>query len=151
MRDRIELIGLGAAALIVAAFLFSFLTGLGVGGPAPAPAPPPQRVVADPPTTPAAEITVEVLNGSGRTALARAIAGRLREAGFDVVGWGNAARAADSSAVLARRGDESAAHAVARHLGIDNVLSRPDSTLLLDVTVILGKDWPEPASSPGGR
>lgn len=149
MRTRLEFLGLGVAALIAIAFVASFLAGLG-RDPAPSPPEAPTAVVADPPPSPVADVQVEVLNGSGRSGLARAITDRLREAGFDVVYFGNAGSAADSSMVLARSGDEEGARAVAAHLGIATVRSQPDSTLLLDVTVLLGKDWPSPPEPPPG-
>jgi hypothetical protein len=143
VRTRLEFLGLAVAALIATAFLVSFLAGLGRDAAPPSP-PPAPAVVADPPPSPAAGIRVEVLNGSGRSGLARAITDRLREAGFDVVYFGNAGRAADTTMVLARTGEAEGARAVAAHLGISTVRAQPDSTLLLDVTVLLGKDWPAP-------
>lgn len=93
-------------------------------------------------------IRVEVLNGAGRAGLAREATRRLRDHGFDVVFYGNAADFShDSSAVLARLGDTDAADAVAQALGIATVVDEPDSTRILDVSVILGLDWevaPEP-------
>lgn len=144
MRSRVEWILLGAACLVALAFLGSFFAGLGVGGPVAdrAVLDPGTPVIAEPPAS--GRVRVEVLNGSGRSGLARAVTDRLREAGFDVVYFGNAAATADSSVVLARIEDASPARAVANHLVIGRVREEPDSTLLLDVTVILGRDWPAP-------
>ena len=142
MRAGLELAGLGGAILLIGLFLVSFVQGLGGRSiePGPAETEPPETTVADPPPT-EGRVRVEVLNGSGKTGLARAATDRLRDAGFDVVYFGNAARSADTSFVLARSTDDSGARAVARQLGIRAVRNEPDSTLFLEATVVLGKDW----------
>jgi hypothetical protein len=100
-------------------------------------------------------IRVEVLNAVGISGLARAATDRLRSAGYDVVYYGNAdSFGQDTSIVLDRIGDAGAARAVARAVGIDAVDASLDSTLFLDVTVILGNDWsgiPPRADSAGAR
>src|SRR5690554_6549973 len=94
-------------------------------------------------------VRVEVLNAAGRTGLAREATRRLRSRGFDVVYFGNADEfGRDLSIVLDRVGDERAARRVAGALGIRNVASEPDSSLLLDVSVILGMDWPPAERAP---
>ncbi len=94
-------------------------------------------------------VRVEVLNAAGRTGLAREATRRLRSRGFDVVYFGNAGEfGRDSSIVLDRVGDERTARRVAGALGIRNVASEPDSSLLLDVSVILGMDWPPAERAP---
>jgi hypothetical protein len=96
-------------------------------------------------------IRVEVLNGAGRTGMARKAMERLRARGFDVVYFGNAsAFGQDSSVVLARTGRLDDANEVAGALGIRTVKSEPDSTLLLEVTVVLGTDWPPPPGQDRG-
>lgn len=90
-------------------------------------------------------IRVEVLNASGIPGLARGATARLRDAGFDVVFFGNGRGfAPDSSLVLDRVGRRELAEEIARRLDIPRVLSQPDTTLYLDVTVVLGKDYPNP-------
>jgi hypothetical protein len=84
---------------------------------------------------------VEVLNGSNRPGLARAVTRELRARGFDVLYFGTARDSARDSEVLLRRGDSSAAARVASVLGIAKVRVAPDTLLRLDVTVFLGRDF----------
>ncbi|MEQ9400544.1 MAG: LytR C-terminal domain-containing protein [Longimicrobiales bacterium] len=91
-------------------------------------------------------IRVEVLNGGGVPGAAGTATDLLRDHGFDVVYFGNAATFDhDSSRVLDRVGAVDRARAVADALGIRTVRSEPDSNLFLDVSVVLGTDW-APAS-----
>jgi len=101
-------------------------------------------------SAPAERVRVEILNAGGLDGVARAATARLREAGFDVVHFGNAdAFDRDSSVVVDRVGRLELARAVADGLGIGNVLSQPDSNLYVEVSVLLGRDWsaiPPPTS-----
>ena len=84
---------------------------------------------------------VEVLNGSGAPDLARAMTDRLRDRGLDVVAVGNAdASTYPETLILLRRGDAAVARLVAQRLGKGVPLEQRDPTLLVDVTVILGRD-----------
>jgi hypothetical protein len=113
---------------------------------------------ADPPSSPSPEppvaerVRVEVLNASGVSGMAREATLRLRDQGFDVVFYGNArGQPPDTSQVLARTGRIEPAAAVAAALGIRIVRSEPDTTLYLEATVILGRDWSGiPAPMPPG-
>ena len=147
MKERnaanLERLGLVAAWIIAGAFIVSFARGVdwpfrGAADAAPAL---PQRVAIDPGNTGAGRI--EVLNGTERAGLARAVTERLRDAGFDVVNIGNygADPLPDSSVVLDRTGDPTIARAVADRLGIRYVRTEPDSTRYVDASVILGADW----------
>ena len=91
---------------------------------------------------------VEVLNGSGRRGLARAATRVLRQAGFDVVYFGNLSETVVTTETLARRGDSTAAVRVARALGATQVRVATDTLLRVDVTVLLGGDYHPP---PGLR
>lgn len=87
-------------------------------------------------------IRVEVLNAAGIPRLAQRGTDRLRDQGYDVVYFGNARGFhADTSLVLDRVGDPEAAQEVARALGVGQVRSVPDTSLYLEVTVVLGTDW----------
>lgn len=100
---------------------------------------------------PQGRVRVEVLNGGGHAGAAREGRDVLREAGFDVVFFGNAGTFdRDSSVVLDRVGRLESARDVADALGIRLVRTEVDANLYLDVTVVLGKDWaPRPPSSDG--
>lgn len=89
------------------------------------------------------DIRVEVLNGAGTSGLARQATHQLRDKGFDVVYFGNASHFHHQrSVVIDRLGEIHRARGVAAALGIDSVTTALDSTLLLEVTVVLGTDWP---------
>ena len=88
-------------------------------------------------------VRVEVLNGAGTPGLAAQARDYLREEGFDVVYYGNAPSFdQEVTRVMARTDSGPAARAVAGRLGITAISVEPDSTLFVDVTVVLGLDWP---------
>ena len=90
---------------------------------------------------------VEVLNAGGPDGSARTAARVLRQAGIDVVFFGNATlQDLDSTRILVRRGDASVGERVRRALGMGTVKVQRDSTLLLDASVLLGRDF-----APGQR
>jgi hypothetical protein len=129
---------------LVAAFIASAIAGLWGDEPAGTGLRAPGR------ETDLAQVRVEVLNGAGTGGLARQATTRLRNAGFDVVYFGNAARFDHArSVVLDRVGRPAEAGAVAAVLGIDSVVTAIDSSLMLESTVILGDDWPPPAPPDG--
>lgn len=89
-------------------------------------------------------IRVEVLNGMGESGVARRVASRLRDMGFDVVYFGNADHFDhDSTRVILRSDDQSGVQRLADSMGVPRVQARPDPQLYLDGTVILGADWRE--------
>lgn len=131
---------IGLAALFALAVRFAADGGASAADPGPAFAPPTERV------------RVEILNGGGIDGAARAATSRLREIGFDVVHFGNAGSFdRDSSVVIDRVGRIELARSVADALGIPDVLSRPDSNLYLEVSVLLGRDWSEAPLPAGGE
>jgi len=86
-------------------------------------------------------IIVEVLNGSGRSGLARLGARRLRRQGIDVVLFRTADSMVDSTRVILRRGEKVRADRVQDALGVGRIREVRDSLRLVDVTVILGPDF----------
>jgi hypothetical protein len=87
-------------------------------------------------------ITVEVLNANGRAGDARIGTKRLRQAGMDVVYFGNASEnGLDSTRIIVRRGAEKVGERVRAALGQGRVEVQLDSAKLLDVSVLLGLDF----------
>ena len=94
-------------------------------------------------------VRVEIRNAGGRSGMARKATDYLRDLGFDVVYFGNADRFDQQETVVVDRvGRLDKARAVADVLDAATVISEADSTLYLDVTVLLGAEWdlaePEP-------
>jgi hypothetical protein len=86
-------------------------------------------------------ITVEVLNGTDVDGLAREMTRRLRAKGIDVVFFGTAdVSDQDSTMIIVRGVDSTVASVVREAVGVGRVTIEPDPRLLLDVTVILGRD-----------
>ncbi len=87
-------------------------------------------------------LQVEVLNGSGRSGLARLGARRLRRQGIDVVLFGNAGDSTtDSTRIILRRGERDRAERVRGALGLGKLEVALDSLRRVDVTVLLGPDF----------
>lgn len=128
-------VAIGAAAAVVLVAAVAVWRGDGLS--------PPDRVNVLVPD--GVRIKVEVLNASGQRGLARRATFALRDAGFDVVRFGNDDVRRDSTLVLSHSGRDDWASLVARALGGARVESRPDSSRYLDVTVLLGADWRPPA------
>ena len=99
-------------------------------------------VTAEVVANPGERVRVEVLNAGGVAGMAREATELLRDAGFDVVDVGNASSFdQDSSVVLARLGRVDMASWVADALAIPSYQGEPDSTIYVDVTVLLGENW----------
>jgi len=136
-----ETLALAAALVLVAAFVVSFIRGMGRTPNAGPPRDAAESGVTVPDPGTSSRGRVQVLNATDRAGMAREATSRLRDAGFDVVDYGNAAKRPDSSAVIDRMGSAAIARAVAAELGISRVITGIDSTLFVDVSVILGVDW----------
>ena len=88
-------------------------------------------------------IKVEVLNATKTRGLARRATLYLRDRGFDVVGSGNVSEQRAKSIVYDRSSHLEWARLVGRAMNAP-VVSRPDSSRYLDVTVLIGADWRPP-------
>ena len=139
-RRALRIGGIAALAVVLIAFVISFVTGLGGGG---------ERVTGDAQSGGeeldriGPRLKVEVLNAGGVSGLARLATEHLRDRGFDVVYMGNAGDfEQEATVVVARTADIDAARRIARALGTDSVVVEPDPQLFVDATVRLGKDWP---------
>lgn len=89
-------------------------------------------------------IQTEVLNGCGKTGIAKLATDFLRQNNIDVVSQGNYRNFnVAKSFVIDRSGERDRAQKVARLLGIstDQIRLQKDNTLQLDVTVVLGADY----------
>ena len=91
-------------------------------------------------------LMAEVLNGTGRPGLARAVTHELRTQGIDVVYYGNAPAQVDSTVILVRRGPGQAGLTVRAALPVGLVRNEPDARRYVDVSVVLGADYPLPTS-----
>jgi hypothetical protein len=88
-------------------------------------------------------VEVEVINAAGGERLALRATDALRARGFDVVNfWTARDRIIDKTVVIDRSGNLAAAREVAAALGLpaERVQQRLDRKLLLDVSVVLGRD-----------
>ena len=84
---------------------------------------------------------MQVLNGCGVNRAGLRLAEDLRALGFDVVEIDNASdKGYEQTVVLDRIGNLEYAGAVAAALGVSEPLPAPADSLLVDVTVILGRD-----------
>ena len=87
-------------------------------------------------------LKVEVLNGSGEPGAAGVIGDLLLDLEYDVVAVDNAEHFDhEVTYVIDRSGAGDAVAEVARRIGADSVAVELDPDLLLDATIILGKDW----------
>jgi len=90
-------------------------------------------------------IRVEVLNGCGRAGIAFQLARNLRKEGLDVVNIGNARNFKyRKTLVLNKSGKKGLAGKVARAIGCGEPQDRIEKKALVDVTVIIGKDYLTP-------
>ena len=94
-------------------------------------------------------VTVEVLNASGKPGLAKMATRVLRDAGVDVVYFGNGPAnlgTLDSTRILVRRGPADIGERLRRALRAGTVVLQRDPTRLLDASVLLGADFTPPRS-----
>lgn len=92
-------------------------------------------------------VRVQVLNATSVRGLARRATDVLRDRGFDVVEVGTSREQSDSTFVLDRSGHPEWSKRVAAAMGGASVISRPDTSRYLDVTVLVGARW-RPPSKP---
>jgi hypothetical protein len=91
-----------------------------------------------------AHIRVEVLNATDTKGLARRAMLVLRDAGFDVVFFGNSSERADTTRILDRAGHAAWAALAAQAMGRAHIEQQPDSSRFLDLTVLVGRNWTPP-------
>jgi hypothetical protein len=131
LRDRGLELGILFLFLVLVLFFYSIVYQRWLNPAPEAPLPVEQKVV-----------KVEVLNGCGVAGLAKQVTDFLRLKGFDVVDMGNAENFEfPETLVVDRVGDIASAWRVARAMGVNTVIQQKDEDLLLDVTLILGRDY----------
>jgi hypothetical protein len=89
-------------------------------------------------------LQLDVQNGTGENGVAAEFRSFLKKKSFDVVEMGNYKNSDEMrTKIINRRGNKAAAEKVADALGVSkkNIIEQRDSTTLLDVTVIIGKDY----------
>lgn len=89
---------------------------------------------------------LDVRNGTGEDGVAKLFTDYLREKGYDVVEIGNfETDDQEKTLVLDRKGNSQNCKKIALSLGISdkNVISQINEKLLLDATVVIGKDYKE--------
>lgn len=107
---------------------------------------------AAPPPVERTRIRVQVRNGSGIPGAAADVTEYLRSAGFDVVDFGNAEEFDEPrTLVIDRVGAPERAREVAAALQGVPIRSAIDTSLYLDVTVLVGRDAPALLSGGGGE
>ena len=90
------------------------------------------------------KIQVEVLNGCGVSGIADKLTDFLREKSFDVVNIGNyRSFEIDNSILIDRTGNLLNVKIIADSIGLNNsnIIQQINKDYLLDVTIILGKDY----------
>ena len=147
--------GLVTAAIVLFALLlgaFAASTWMRhVGRQAPSAIAPAVDSIAAPPVE-RARIRVQVRNGSGIPGAAAEVTEYLRDAGFDVVDFGNAEEFDEArTVVIDRVGAPARAREVAGALQGVPIRSAIDTTLYLDVTVLVGRDAPGLLSQASGE
>ncbi|MCD6423568.1 MAG: LCP family protein [Elusimicrobia bacterium] len=90
-----------------------------------------------------ADIKAEVFNATKRKGLAEKLSKSLREYGCDVVLWGNWGALKKHTEVITRNGDFSKASRLARILGCSRIRTEIDSSRMVDVSVVIGSDFPQ--------
>jgi hypothetical protein len=96
-------------------------------------------------------VTVEVLNSGGKVGAARVGMLLLRHARLDVVYFGNADSSLagrERNQVLVRRRDTTGVGRVIEALGSAEVIDAPDSARLVDLTILLGKEFVPGSGTP---
>jgi len=91
-------------------------------------------------------IQLDVQNGTRENGVASKLTEYLRKNGMDVVEMGNfKSKDVERTTIIDRTGDKNKALKVAQVLGLDsrNVIQQLNSSLYLDVTVIIGNDFNE--------
>jgi hypothetical protein len=88
-------------------------------------------------------IRIEVLNATDTRGLARQATFYLRDAGFDVVYFGNTSERAESTVIRDRSAHAGWAALAEKAMNPARIEQKPDSSHFLDLTVLVGRNWPQ--------
>jgi hypothetical protein len=91
-------------------------------------------------------IQLDVQNGTSEKGAAQKFTEYLRSKGFDVVEMGNyRSNDVDKTIIIDRSGNKINASKVAKSLGVSerNIIQQINTSLYLEVTVVIGKDYKE--------
>jgi hypothetical protein len=106
-----------------------------------------------PRAAPGAGARVEILNGNGLPEVGAAVASRLVPAGMKILVSGNARSFDFRRTQIVIYSDDAAAHALAdrvrRLLGVGRIQVGRRAQTIVDVTVVVGRDFPPGARAPG--
>ena len=137
---RKAVLGLATGAILVAGVVWALRTPSPADpDPAPAWAPLP-RVV-----------QIEVLNAGAAAGAARVATEMLRDGRLDVVYYGNADSAwsrRERNAIVVRRGDTAGVGRARDVLGAAEMIERDDRSRLVDLSIILGREFTGRARAP---
>ncbi|MCG3204788.1 MAG: Transcriptional regulator LytR [Elusimicrobia bacterium] len=86
-------------------------------------------------------ITVKVWNASGKSGAGYEMTKFLRQAGYDVIDWGNYGNQQLQTRVIDRMGQIENAKLVAATMGVENYHSEPNPKALVDVDVVIGQNY----------
>jgi hypothetical protein len=88
------------------------------------------------------EIYIEILNGSTNPGQAQSLRNYFVEYGFNIVHFGNAPKSDyEKTVVIDRMGRPSLAKRIADIINCQEVHTKIDKTLMVDVTIIIGNDF----------
>jgi len=94
------------------------------------------------PERPHSSIKVSVLNGTDISGLARKTTEILRGKGFDIMEYGNAQTKVEKTIIIDHYSpDMEYGRIVGRALGCKNITKSIDSSKIVKVTIIIGKDY----------
>ncbi|HVT38108.1 MAG TPA: LytR C-terminal domain-containing protein [Gemmatimonadaceae bacterium] len=93
---------------------------------------------------PGVRIRIEVLNATDTRGLARQAMFYLRDAGFDVVYFGNTSERTESTIIRDRSVHAEWAALAAKVMSPARTEQKPDSSHFLDLTVLVGRNWTQP-------
>ena len=90
-------------------------------------------------------VVVRVVNATGIRGLARRATLWLRDFGYDVVDFDSAPKLARSETIIeVHTGHEAWGDRVRKALGVGRVITHPDTSRYVDLTVFVGSDWQPP-------